>query len=394
MTIDMSPWMRAAARPGALVFALLYTLESLSRATLITIIPLQALALFRDPSTVSLLFALVGMAGLAGSFVIPLLIRRARRRWVYTLGAVLSGLAAVLLATVTEAGQILGMLARVFGGACLNITLNLYIMDTIGKRDLVRSEPLKQLIGATAWTTGPFIGVWLYRASGPAAAAALSAGFALLLLAYFWSLRISDNPAVAAATRPPPNPAASIRRFLSQPRLRLGWAVPFGRSCWWAIFVTYVPIYMVERGAGAMAGALLVSLGHAMLYLTPIAGRIARHVGLRTTITASFLLMAIATVAAGFSTRPLATGAFLLIAAVAAAALDAVGNIPFLRAVRSHERPQMTTVFRTYIDISDLLPTAIFALLLLVFEIEIVFVAGGLAMFGFALLARHVPRGM
>ena len=90
----------------------------------------------------------------------------------------------------------------------------------------------------------------------------------------------------------------------------------------------------------------------------------------------------------------MATGAFLLIAAVAAAALDAVGNIPFLRAVRSHERPQMTTVFRTYIDISDLLPTAIFALLLLVFEIEIVFVAGGLAMFGFALLARHVPRGM
>ncbi len=43
--------------------------------------------------------------------------------------------------------------------------------------------------------------------------------------------------------------------------------------------------------------------------------------------------------------------------------LDSLGNIPFLRAVRPLERPQMMSVFRTYIDIGNLLPFAVFTAL-------------------------------
>ncbi len=40
--------------------------------------------------------------------------------------------------------------------------------------------------------------------------------------------------------------------------------------------------------------------------------------------------------------------------------LDGLGPIPFMRAVRSHERAQMTTVYRTYLDASELVPPAIY----------------------------------
>ena len=94
------------------------------------------------------------------------------------------------------------------------------------------------------------------------------------------------------------------------------------------------------------------------------------------------------------------TGASLLVAgllllgSVWASTLDAVGNIPFLRAVRARERPQMTGVFRTYIDLSDLLPSAVFALLLSFFGLESVFATAGLWMLAIGLVARRLPRAM
>src|SRR3546814_5326080 len=75
----------------------------------------------------------------------------------------------------------------------------------------------------------------------------LSAGFALAALGYFWYLRIVDNPTVAPARQTPPMPWNNIRRYLSQPRLRLAWIIPFGRSTFWTTFFVYPPLYIVER---------------------------------------------------------------------------------------------------------------------------------------------------
>ena len=74
--------------------------------------------------------------------------------------------------------------------------------------------------------------------------------------------------------------------------------------------------------------------------------------------------------------------------------LDGLGNIPFLRAVRPFERPQMATVFRTYIDLSDLLPAALYSVLLSFFDIRAVFFAAGLWMLIAAGISRHLPRSM
>src|SRR5258708_40154624 len=112
---------------GARVFAWMEVIESMTRASLATVIPLQAYAMFHEARAVSIAFLAVGCTGLVASFLIPSLIRLIRRRWVYSLGAGLLILASVLLVAETAFGQIGGMLVRVFGGACLNITLSLYI---------------------------------------------------------------------------------------------------------------------------------------------------------------------------------------------------------------------------------------------------------------------------
>jgi len=381
--------------PGANAFAVMFALESMARATLATVIPLQAYALFGAARDVSLAFLAVALTGLVGSFVIPLLIRRVGRRWVYPLGGACLVVAPILLVSETIGGLLAGMLIRVFGTACLNITLNLYIMDYIHKRDLVRSEPRKFLFAAAAWTIGPSLGVLLFYRLGAWAANGFSGFCALLVLVNFWRMRLQDNAAVATATRPQPNPLASIGRFLAQPRLCLAWAIAFGRTCWWGAFMVYGPLLIVRSGADPMYGGLMVSAASAMLFFTPLWGRIGARLGLRRTIVGAFCLAGTATLAAGLAGGlPLPAALLLMIAALGGTCLDAVGNIPFLRAAHPYERPQMVTVFRTYMDLGDLVTSGVMVVVLSFFDLPAVFIVSGLAAFALAALARHLPRSM
>jgi predicted MFS family arabinose efflux permease len=393
-------WLEGVARPGVGAFALLFAIESFARAILVTVIPLQAYAALQSSRGISLMFTCVGVAGLIGSLFIPFLIRLIPRRWVYTLGALGLMVAAALFALDGPKGLLAGLVVRVLAVACLNITLNLYIMDTIRRRDFVRAEPFRLAVSGAAWTFCPSLGVFLYGQFGAIAADGLSAAAALLLLAAFWTIRLSDNPVIAAPRRAPavpPNPVRSIGRFLAQPRLRLGWLIAFGRSSWWAQFFTFTPLYLVISGHSDLVSAVVISLGNAMLFLTVLIGRFAERVGVRRVIIGAYLLTGVSMLAAaalavvGWS---VAVAVLLLLASAWVSGLDAVGNIPFLRAVRARERAEMTTVFRTYIDLSELLPSAVFAVLLSFFDLESVFATTGIAMIAIGLVARHLPRAL
>jgi hypothetical protein len=82
----------------------------------------------------------------------------------------------------------------------------------------------------------------------------------------------------------------------------------------------------------------------------------------------------------------------LIAAALATGVIDGAGNVPFLRAVHPTERPEMTTVYATYRDASQLAPPGIFALLLKMFSLPVVFVAGAAGMLALAYYARFLPR--
>jgi MFS family permease len=132
-----------------------------------------------------------------------------------------------------------------------------------------------------------------------------------------------------------------------------------------------------------------------MLFVTPLFGRLAQRTGIRRPIIIGFIGLGLLTTAAGFLHGwPWIAAAVLLAGSAFCCLLDAFGNIPYMRAVRPLERPQMTTVFRTYIDLSDLVPQAFYSVLLSFFDIRAVFFACGLFMFVAAAVALKIPRKM
>ena len=382
---------------GAGVFALLYTLESCARGLVSSVIPITAYELLKDEQGVSVLYTIVSLIGLCTSLMIPMLIARLSRRWVYTLGGASLAFGAVALATFTIPGQMVGMLSRVFGSSCLSIALSLYIMDHVPKEQLVRAESMRMASSTLAWTMGPFTGVWLYQTFGLWAASAAASGFSFALLGVFWYFRLSDGTPIRPAKSPPANPLVNLHRFFSQPRLRLAWFIAFARSSYWAMFFVYGPILMVATGQGKLAGGLFASLGNVMLVSGLLWAKAAYRFSLRRSIGTCFAIAGLLLVAASVTgtTYPLVTAAFLLLGTVFAAGLDAIGSTPFLRAVKARERPAMASVYRTYIDFSDLLPSFVYSIVLGLFGLGSVFASLSVLMFVSAFLVwRHLPRTM
>lgn len=387
-------WLTSAPGNTAWAFALLYFIESLARASILTVLPLNAYALFGDKETVSLVYTIVAVVTLLASFAIPYMIRAFSRRWSYTIGALCIALSGFALATGAVSGQIAAMITRTFGAATLNVTLNLYIMDHIRKQDMVHSEPLRFGLSTLAWIAAPLVGLWLYQKFGLWAAGIIPVVGAVLLASVFWYLRMSEKGPIRPASMLPPSPFASLGRFISQPRLRLAWTIAFARSAFWVTFFIYVPILMIEGGVGSVAGGIAIACGNAMLLNNLVVTRLARRYSVRRMIAFACLGGALMVAGGGIAgtEHAVIAGAFLVVAAFFISMLDGLGPIAFMRAVRVHERPQMTTVYRTYLDASELIPPLVYVFAFMAFGFSGAFYVLAILLSGTGYLSwRHLP---
>jgi len=390
-------WLVGAPKPRAGTFVTLFALEAASRALLMTLIPLQAHAVFGDAKTVSLLYFAVSAGGLLASLGVPSVIHVLRRRWVFSAGLVAYMIACFLFAQHSTWMLITGMVLQVMAAACTEITLNLYLLDHIPRRELKRFEPQRLLFAGAMFTAGPWLGVYLSQNAGAGVAYGLVGASAGIALVFFWYLRMTDDPAVAQPLKPAPNPVRYLPRFFGQKRLLLAWTLAVGRNGWWLMYFVYTPIYVTENGYSPEWGGAAVSIGLMPMLLVTAWGRVAERQGIRFVLMLGFGGAAVMTFVAAFFMHgpfesPLAGITFVIVAAWFATIIDAAGNVPFLRAVHPYERAEMTSVFMTFRHVTSIVTPGVFALLLMVFPLVSVFAAGGASFLTMTALSRSIHR--
>lgn len=378
-------------------FIVLFTCDSLARAVLISLVPLQAYALLGRAQVVSVVYFVVAVLGLAASLTVPALLHRVRRRWVLTAGAALSITASVLLGVDQPTALVAALVLQAFSAAALDVVINLYLLDHIPRRGLNTFEPRRLLYAGTAFATSPLLGVYLQSRVHPQASYVVSALAMIGLLAYFWSMRIADSPSLQPQAAPPANPLRFVGRFFSQPRLLLGWLLALGRNSWWVMYFIYTPIYVAQTGYEPLVGGAVVSLGMVTMLIVRIWGRIGRAIGLRNLLIVGYGvtgILSLAVAAAAALDKPQLALGLLVGAAWAATLIDGAGNVPFLRAVRHYERVQMTSVFMTFRHVASLTIPGILAIVLWYLPLAAVFAVGGTMALTMAVLSRALPRGL
>lgn len=386
-------WLSAAAQPRAGAFIVLFSIEAWSRATLITLVPLQAHKLLGDAQTVSFVYFFVSVFGMLSTLLIPSVVHLIRRRWAFTVGVTLMFASLVGYAAADPMIFPIALGCQVVATAFLEIVMNLFVLDHVPRTEISRFEPKRLLSVAAPFTFGPFLGVWLSETVSLEVTMLAVGVTVAMLLAYFWFLRLTDNPAVTMPLRKPPNPMKNLPRFFTQPRLRLAWVLATGRSSWWVLFFVYAPIYLTSAGYSPETAGLVVSAGSASLFLSVAWGALGRKVGMRFILILGYASAGVVTIMiAMVQDWPMLVLVLIILSACAAAIVDGAGNVPFLRAVHPYERAEMTSVFVTYRHTAQLVTPGVFSLVLGVFALPAVFVVGGAGFVSMAWLARYLPK--
>jgi MFS family permease len=367
-------------------------LEALGRALVVVVLPVQTLELMGSDEGVSILFLAGAVAAIAMAFVVPRLVAWIGRARVVTLGMLMIAGAAGLFTFQELPSQGLAFVLRACGVAILYAGLSLFVMDHIRRRELGRSEPLRMLSVGLGWTVGPVAGIQIEALWGPDAPFVASGLTAAVLLGYFWALRFRDLPIVRAnPDRRVAPPLAHLGQFIAQPRLLLALLQGTGRGMFWASFTIYTPLYAVATGLGAQVGGLLVSIGNSFMLLMPLWGWTARRFGIRRVSLIGFPVAAASMTAAGLlSAWPWLSALFLVCGAGAMSAVDGYGNALFFRACKPSQRTAMTPIFSAHRDLANITQAGIFAGLLIVFPVKVVYLTLGLVLLGLALLSLKI----
>ena len=383
--------------PGPGSFAALYVLDSAARSLTATVIPLHAYSIYKRiaadnaDSYVGTTYSAVAMVSFVGTFLAPFVIHRFGRNTAYVIGILCCVVGMTALATLTIPGLALGMLGRALSGVLGSVCLILFIVDFIPRRNLVRSETLRLFASCFAWGFGPVIGVELYQRYGIVAPAAASISIHLSLIVYFRGLKLA-KPAIES-TPPPRNPLTMVWRFASQKRLRLSWLIVFGRSAWWSMFFTYPALYLQDHAIDETYAGWFVGIGNLLLGVSPLVRMLALRIGIRRPIIGAFWIGGALTIGGTLLyDYPLLFCINLLLGATCIVTLDSLGNIPFMRFARPRELPQLATVFRTYVDTAEFIPSATYALLLTIFDFRVVFIVCGLLALTVGVAATWLPK--
>ncbi|MEM1199572.1 MAG: MFS transporter [Pseudomonadota bacterium] len=368
--------------------------ESLTRAFVAAALPIQTQALFGNDESVSTLILIGSVVSLAVALFIPKLsVLLGRARLAYA-GLVMLVAATALFMLQLVPAQVFGFIIRALGTAIFFSVLSMYIMDHVRREQIGRSEPLRLLFIGLGWTFGPLIGVKLEEVWGPWAPFAASGVAGVCLLIYFWALKFGNAPVIQSETRRATAASwAHVRQYMAQPRLVLAWLHGIGRGFFWGVFNIYTPLFAVQTGLGAAVGGTLVGIGSAFLLVMPVWGWCARRFGIRAVSLFCFPVAATGMLAAGFlaHTPWVATG-FLLLATLSMAIVDGYGNALFLRACKPSQRTAMTPIFSTQRDFAEISHAGVFALLLIFFPIQVVFITAGVVMLGMVILSFGINR--
>lgn len=383
------------SRPTMPAFSALFTLEPLSRSIIVTVVPLVALEKFGTAQNVSIFFFVLGILGVGMSLAVPWLVSRITRRGTFSLGAA-TGLIAMALFLHGEVWSLCaGMALHLFSASCIDVSLNLYMMEHIKRQDFGRYEPVRMFFLAFSWCVGPFLGVYLRNAISPEAPFIFGIVVVVSLAGYFFYLRFTDHPAVTGTRPSVTNPLLYLPRFFKQPRLRLVYALSAMRSGWWTMYFIYVPIYCVTSGLGETTGGALVSLATAFVMTTPLLRGAIRRFGIRRVLLIGYAGTGAMTLALSqlMDSAPVAIG-FILGAGLFAVLCDSVGNTLFYRAVHPYERSEMATVFGSYRSVSSLTFPGVYSGVLAIFQLPAVFAVTGIGMIGAGVLTRYIPKRM
>jgi ACDE family multidrug resistance protein len=150
---------------------------------------------------------------------------------------------------------------------------------------------------------------------------------------------------------------------------------------------------VVESGLSNWVAGVFLSVVSSLLIVSPLIRRMASRYGTKLVIVCALWSTAIAMVILYFLGEPQPLGlVFWVLAALGGAIVDVLGNIPFMRMVKPRERTEMTMIFSTWREGSQLLTPLLVSMVLLVAPFETYYLLLAVILMIAGSVATYLPK--
>ena len=111
-------------------------------------------------------------------------------------------------------------------------------MDFIPRRELATAESRKVLFSGIAWIIFPALGTWTWVNVGEDAPFYIATVILVILLGFFWFLRINESSSITPPSPDNINVARNVKSYFSNPHMRVAYLIAVARSSSWVMFFT------------------------------------------------------------------------------------------------------------------------------------------------------------
>jgi len=282
---------------------------------------------------------------------------------------------------------ILGILIAIFSS--LRVTLaGLVVRDNTEDDSVSKNEGVIYALLNSAWFVGPLIAGYLAKVYGFSSVFFFAAVFVLMSIFVFNFFRIKDNRKTKNLDK---HIFRVVIEFFKNRERTLTYILTLSVSFWWTFIYVYMPIYIVDKGYGALLlGFFLAGVSVPLIFCDYISGKIANKRGFKKLFFVGFISLGTLAISCFFISNIYVVSGLLILASVSVSMIEPTSEAYFLDIIEEDERDKYYSIYTTSVNVGSLVGSLPAAALLLFLPFNSLFLYFGIPMIVLAFLALSI----
>ena len=282
---------------------------------------------------------------------------------------------------------ILGILIAIFSS--LRVTFaGLVVRDNTEDDSVSKNEGVIYALLNSAWFVGPLIAGYLAKVYGFSSVFFFAAVFVLMSIFVFNFFRIKDNRKTKNLDK---HIFRVVIEFFKNRERTLTYILTLSVSFWWTFIYVYMPIYIVDKGYGALLlGFFLAGVSVPLIFCDYISGKIANKRGFKKLFFVGFISLGTLAISCFFISNIYVVSGLLILASVSVSMIEPTSEAYFLDIIEEDERDKYYSIYTTSVNVGSLVGSLPAAALLLFLPFNSLFLYFGIPMIVLAFLALSI----
>ena len=340
-------------------------------------------------SLVGFLTSLFTVIGVFAYLILIPLIEKTNKAKMFIVSLVFFAISYLLLSVYSNIYVviILGILIAIFSS--LRVTLaGLVVRDNTEDDSVSKNEGVIYALLNSAWFVGPLIAGYLAKVYGFSSVFFFAAVFVLMSIFVFNFFRIKDNRKTKNLDK---HIFRVVIEFFKNRERTLTYILTLSVSFWWTFIYVYMPIYIVDKGYGALLlGFFLAGVSVPLIFCDYISGKIANKRGFKKLFFVGFISLGTLAISCFFISNIYVVSGLLILASVSVSMIEPTSEAYFLDIIEEDERDKYYSIYTTSVNVGSLVGSLPAAALLLFLPFNSLFLYFGIPMIVLAFLALSI----